>query len=83
MKMSLEQLKELGFDRSSSAFGRDNLMVVVCSQCQAMVINGHPTHERGCPNQTHECEECGALIKRGLRLCESCANPEPIKEDEE
>lgn len=23
---------------------------VRCSQCQALVINGHATHEHGCPN---------------------------------
>lgn len=50
---------------------------VRCSACQVVRINGIPCHETGCPNQTHECAECEALIPRGYRLCESCANPEP------
>lgn len=43
-------LRALGFDRSrynpSSA-----TYSVRCSQCEALCINGMPTHERHCPNE--------------------------------
>lgn len=32
-----------------------------CSQCQALSINGMPTHEHGCPNIVPTCKECGGL----------------------
>jgi hypothetical protein len=32
-----------------------------CSQCEALSINGIPTHERGCPNVVPVCRECGNL----------------------
>ena len=32
---------------------------ISCSQCEALVINGIPTHETGCPHQSVECEGCG------------------------
>jgi hypothetical protein len=28
-----------------------------CSQCEALVINGVPCHERGCPNEKKEADE--------------------------
>jgi hypothetical protein len=41
----------------------------MCEQCQALNINGVPTHEQGCPNSwlhpwtgrpyLRECKECG------------------------
>ncbi len=46
--MTLEQLIELGFDRSYKR--DDDTIKCRCSQCEAMVINGTPIHETGCPN---------------------------------
>lgn len=45
--MTIEQLEELGFDRSAKD-GR--YLKVRCSQCEALVIMGTPCHETGCPN---------------------------------
>lgn len=52
--MTLEQLHAKGFDKSAR-YGEcwnltDKYIIVDCSQCQALVINGTPCHERGCPN---------------------------------
>lgn len=44
-----------------------------CSQCQALVINGHACHEAGCPNATHECKGCDVQIPVRQRYCEECA----------
>jgi hypothetical protein len=41
-------------------------------QCEAVVINGVACHEHGCPNQTHECHGCNAIVARGVRYCEEC-----------
>ena len=42
-------LRRQGFDRSN--YNRETgHWRVRCSQCQALVINGVPCHERGCPN---------------------------------
>lgn len=70
--MTLSNLISLGFDRSANTFGRENLLSVACSQCESMVINGVPTHERGCPNTKHECAGCEALVPRGQKYCEDC-----------
>lgn len=45
---TIAQLKKQGFDESTRD-GKYNR--VKCSQCEALVIMGTPTHERGCPNQ--------------------------------
>ena len=51
----------LGFDRSRHIpFSRQ--YAIRCSQCEALVINGTPTHEHGCPNQVHECRGCNAVV---------------------
>jgi hypothetical protein len=71
--MKLETLNALGFDRSANTFGRPNLISVACSRCQALVINGIPAHEHGCPNAVHECNGCNALIPMRQRYCEDCA----------
>ncbi len=47
--------------------------VTYCDSCEAMSINGHATHERGCPNRRHECNGCNALIPVNVRYCEDCA----------
>lgn len=46
--MTPAQLKAKGFDKSWRHRG---LVHVQCSQCEAMVIQGVPVHERGCPNE--------------------------------
>lgn len=41
----------LGFDESYYVrLGEDSYWRPKCSQCQALVINGVPCHETGCPN---------------------------------
>ena len=72
MQHTLESLHSLGFDMSSNAFGRPKMFAVVCSQCQALVINGHPTHEAGCSNAVHECNGCNELVPLRQRYCEAC-----------
>lgn len=48
LKLNITRLHNLGFDRSYRiGTGRYE---VKCSQCEALVINGTPCHERGCPN---------------------------------
>jgi hypothetical protein len=48
-------LRKLGFDESY--FRRDTwVWKVKCSQCEAVVINGTPCHEPGCPNRKKEEE---------------------------
>jgi len=44
------KLRQLGFDESY--YRRDTrVWKVKCSQCEAVVINGLPCHEHGCPNK--------------------------------
>jgi len=49
--MTTKELKKEGFDKSykdrSSGY-----LEVKCSQCDALVINGIPCHEIGCPNKS-------------------------------
>lgn len=50
--MTLEELKELGFDLSSrEKLEEETYIHVGCSQCEAVFINGVPCHEHGCPNR--------------------------------
>jgi hypothetical protein len=49
MKRTVKDLKDEGFDKSYYSSTRRS-STVACSQCLAVVINGTPTHERGCPN---------------------------------
>lgn len=53
-------LKARGFDLSH-AIPFERGAHVGCSQCQAVSINGHACHERGCPNIVPTCRECGSL----------------------
>lgn len=55
--------KARGFDRSVAL--RSGCVVVRCSGCEALVINGVATHERGCPQQTRICGRCGGQYPRG------------------
>lgn len=76
MSYTLDNLQALGFDNSE----RDDdsgYLRVRCSCCEALVINGTPCHETGCPNQSRECRECGCLIPAG----ESCDCMDPIDDD--
>lgn len=45
-----------------------------CSQCEALVINGVPCHETGCPRAMRECSGCNNLIPALMfrRFCEEC-----------
>lgn len=47
---TLKSLRAKGFDKSTYVFGAMKMFAVSCSQCQALVINGVPTHEARCPN---------------------------------
>lgn len=71
--MNLQTLQSKGFDRSAHTFGRPTLLSVACSQCEALVINGTPTHEPGCPHATHECRGCNAQIPMRQRYCGDCS----------
>jgi hypothetical protein len=67
--MTLEQLRLFGFDDSTKS-GRH--LRVACSQCEALVINGVPTHETGCPHAMHECAGCNEVIPLRQRYCATC-----------
>ena len=49
MMTQLQALIDAGLDRSRPD-EEDGTIDVRCSQCEALVINGTATHERGCPN---------------------------------
>lgn len=49
MSTAIEDLEARGFDRCSELASES--IQVRCSQCAALVINGVPCHEAGCPNQ--------------------------------
>ena len=42
------KIRRQGFDKSYVT--EDGYVRVWCSQCEALVINGQPSHELGCPN---------------------------------
>jgi arginyl-tRNA--protein-N-Asp/Glu arginylyltransferase len=71
MKGYLDKLRARGFDRSRYLGAK--LYRPQCSQCAALVINGVPAHERGCPNMTHECKGCNARVAARQIYCEDCA----------
>jgi hypothetical protein len=48
------QARRDGFDKS---YSDDGAVSIKCSQCAALVINGVPCHERGCPNIKKERED--------------------------
>ena len=45
---------------------------VSCTQCEALVINGVPCHETGCPNMKHECAGCNATVPVRQKYCADC-----------
>lgn len=69
--MSLAYLRALGF-AGSSHIPFTKQYRVRCDNCEALVINGVPCHERGCPDAMHECDGCNALIPERQRYCEDC-----------
>jgi hypothetical protein len=70
--VSLRQLRALGFTESQHIpFTRQYR--VRCVSCEALVINGVPTHELSCPSAMHECRGCNELIPVRQRWCEGCA----------
>jgi hypothetical protein len=69
--MKLATLFALGFDESAHVpFTKQ--FKVRCSQCEALVINGVPCHETGCPHATHECAGCSNIIPERQKYCEDC-----------
>lgn len=70
MTMNIRTLKVLGFTDSRRT-GK-GMYRPICDSCEAMVINGYPTHERGCRNAMHECEGCNTIIPTNQRYCEDC-----------
>ena len=54
----VEQLCRLGFDQSY-AIPFEKAWKIRCSQCEALCINGVPTHEHGCPNLHRRTQEEG------------------------
>jgi hypothetical protein len=69
---TVDQLEALGFDRTEDT--GEGTLRVRCGGCEALVINGVPTHETGCPNQTRECAGCNNIIpaRQFSRFCEDC-----------
>ncbi len=54
--MKLRDLRRMGFDLSEHIPFTKHYRVR-CSQCEALCINGYPTHERGCPNERRKPHE--------------------------
>jgi hypothetical protein len=52
-KSHVQRLRDKGFDEST-VVPFERRWYVRCSQCEAVVINGHPCHEHGCPNIVRE-----------------------------
>lgn len=69
--MNATWLERLGFDACRTM--RGGRVRLGCSQCEALSINGVPTHETGCPNATKECDGCNATVPARVRYCEECA----------
>lgn len=72
--MNRQDLRDLGFEDSKEDAG---YLKVRCHSCEALVIQGHPCHETGCPEQRVECRECGSLMRRG----EGCSCMDPVEDD--
>ena len=51
----VEQLRQMGFDNAEHVPFTKRWRVR-CSQCEALVINGYPTHEQRCPNTPRDEE---------------------------
>jgi hypothetical protein len=70
--MNLDTLRQLGFDLAQHVPFTKRYRVR-CSQCEALCINGVPTHETGCPHAVHECHGCNALIPMRQKYCADCS----------
>lgn len=71
--MNIKELRARGFDKSKHIpFSWPNQYSVACSCCAALVVNGTPCHERGCPNAVHECKGCDALVSQNVEYCDDC-----------
>ena len=71
-RSTLPGLRARGFDASRHVPFTSTYRVA-CSNCEALVINGVAAHERGCPNQVHECRGCNSTVPRAGMYCEDCA----------
>lgn len=70
----LQSIIAQGFDRSYRHGSKGTGSIAVsCSQCCAMVVNGVPLHEMGCPNKPGKCKCCNETIPHGYIYCEDCA----------
>lgn len=57
-RLSLQILREQGFDKACYMKGL-KAYSVRCSQCEALVLNGIPCHEIGCPNAARSRKTIG------------------------
>lgn len=69
--MTLALLRALGFT-ASKHIPFTSQFRVRCQSCQALVINGVPTHEHGCPDAMHECAGCNTFVPQRQRYCGDC-----------
>ena len=69
---TLKQLKAKGFDLSTQDKHSIRHLNPRCSRCVVSVINGVPTHERGCPHIVHECRGCRGPVSRAGGYCADC-----------
>lgn len=67
----MAQLMADGFDHCRFV-GMGSQIRVGCSQCEAVVINGVPCHETGCPHQTFECKGCNVRVSHRGAYCADC-----------
>lgn len=72
----LQTLRNAGFE-DSRHIPFTKQYRVRCTSCEALVIQGTPCHETGCPEQRKECKECGGMFKRS----EGCPCMEPCEDD--
>lgn len=74
--MTNKQLDQMWDQRIAAGFQNSYIkgkaVRVRCGGCEALVINGIATHERGCPNARHECRGCNELIPMNQRYCQDC-----------
>jgi hypothetical protein len=64
--------EDLGFDASVYFAGPGKSFLIRCSQCEPLNIQGIPCHEKGCPNERHECKGCNAMIPKRQIYCPDC-----------
>ena len=74
--MSMKKLQQTDYYREQLGFrlsyrsGR--YLVPKCDCCEALIINGVPTHEIGCPRAVHECAGCNSLVPARQKYCQDC-----------